>query len=407
MNLELPPRPKSNRLITALIIVLVFTGGLFLGRYIVPINTQNLPQTLSFVSIEEGKRQLIFPTFWEAWDVLHNNFIGDLDEKQLFYGAVAGMVKAAGDPFTAFADPDQTKQLEETLNGSFSGVGIEIGPRNQRVTVIAPLPESPADLAGIKTGDVITAIDHEPITPDSTLTEVVQKIRGPKGSEVILTVVHENEQSTVDIPVIRDTIEVDSVKMDITDQIAHVEIISFNADTGQDFSATAREALRQGVKGVILDMRNNPGGFLQAAVDVSSELLPKDTLVVTERGKDDSAREHKTSGRPTLGEIPIVVLVNGGSASASEIVAGALQDQRDVKIIGQQTFGKGSVQDWKKLADGSSVRVTIAKWFTPGGRSIADEGIEPNITVTNDPNRDPDDDSTDQQLQAAREQLFL
>lgn len=379
--------------------VFLFLIGLFVGRYVVPAGT--FAQTpLQFVSVEEGERRLVFPTFWETWDTLHEHYIGELDDHELFYGAVAGMVKAAGDPYTVFSAPEATKQFEENIEGSFSGVGIEIGVEGGVVTVIAPLSGSPAEQAGVREGDVIVAVDEEPITQDTTLDDVVRRIRGPQGEPVTLTVVHrDNGNETEDIEVIRDTIEIESVRMEITDGIAHIEITNFNGDTAQRFTQAAREAERAGVRGIILDMRGNPGGFLQAAVNIASEFIEPGKLVVSEEGGEDE--EYVSKGNPTLGGIPVVVLVNRGSASASEIVAGALQDQLGAPVIGTQTFGKGSVQEFLKLSDGSSLRVTVAKWFTPSGRSINEEGITPDIEVAND--RETQD--VDEQLDRAREEI--
>lgn len=395
---EITPPRRLNKVIYSLVGLLVFSAGLFIGRYLIPASElqYSLPQ---FVSVEEGKRQLIFPTFWEAWDKLHDDFIGDLDDQDLFYGAVAGMVRAAGDPYTVFSPPAETKQFEETIKGSFSGVGIEIGVRNGLVTVIAPLEGSPAQKAGVLEEDVIVAVNKEPVTQNTTLDEVVRKIRGPHQEEVVLTVVHKGSPQPEDISIVRDTIAIESVRLNIEDSVAHLTITNFNGDTAKQFTDKSREVAKAGVKGIVLDLRNNPGGFLEAAVDIASGFLEKDTLVVTEKGSQN--KEYTTSGKATLKGIPTVVIVNGGSASASEILAGALHDQLNVPIVGTQTFGKGSVQEFIKLSDNSSLRVTIAKWFTPNGRSINEEGIEPTVVV--EQNRDTEEDEP---LLKAKEELL-
>lgn len=400
MELQLPNQPsKGNKLGKLLGFLLLFFLGLFIGRYLLPAG-DFVQQQLQFVSVEEGERKLVFPTFWETWDSLHNNYIGELDDHELFYGAVAGMVRAAGDPYTVFSPPAETKQFEETIGGSFSGVGIEIGVQNGVVTVIAPLNGSPAQQAGVREGDIIVAVDDETLTQETTLDDVVRRIRGPRGETVRLTVVHrDNGNETEEIEIVRDTIEIESVRMDIEDGIAHIEITNFNGDTSQRFTEAAREADRAQVRGVILDMRGNPGGFLQAAVEISSEFLSPGQLIVSEKGGENE--EYVAKGNPTLEGIPVVILVNRGSASASEIVAGALQDQLEAPVIGTQSFGKGSVQEFMKLEDGSSLRVTIAKWFTPSGRSINEEGITPDIEVQND-RENPD---VDEQLNRAKEEI--
>ncbi len=392
-TVQLPTRRKLSTLIA---IALVFATGLFVGRYLIPAGELGF-SPLRFVSVEDGERKLTFPTFWEAWDTLHNNFIGELKDEDLFYGSVAGMVRAAGDPYTVFAPPSDTKQFEETIEGSFSGIGIEIGARGGVITVIAPLEGSPAYQAGVREGDAIVAVDGEPITQDTTLDSIVQKIRGEKGTSVTLTIVHKGDTKTEDITIIRDTISIESVRMKIEDSIAHLKITNFNGDTASGFTAAARQAQQSDVRGIVLDMRGNPGGFLQAAVDISSLFLEPGTLVVSERGKQ--SKEYKAEGSALLKDTPVVVLVNEGSASASEIVAGALHDQRSAPIIGTKTFGKGSVQEFIKLNDGSSLRVTIAKWFTPSGRSIDEQGIEPTVAVED--NKETEDD--EQLLQAKKE----
>lgn len=389
-----PARPRLSAFLACL---LFFSAGLFVGRYLVPAGDFKY-SALQFVTVEEGERRLIFPTFWEAWDKLHANFINELVDEKLFYGAVSGMVKAAGDPYTAFAPPAETKQFEETISGSFSGVGIEIGLRNGAVTVIAPLNGSPADKAGVRAEDIIVAIDSEPIVPDTSIDEVVREIRGLKGEPVTLTVVHKGASQTEDISIVRGEIAIESVLVDITDDIAHIKITSFNDDTAKRFNAAARQAEQAPVKGILLDVRGNPGGYLHTAVDIASRFLPKDTLVVSERGKAN--QEYIAQGNAILQDVPAVVLVDGGSASASEILAGALQDNRSVPIVGTRSFGKGSVQEFLKMSDDSSLRVTVAKWYTPNGRSISDEGIEPTVVVEQDR-----ETTEDEQLLRAREEL--
>ncbi len=349
--------------------------GIGVGRYIVPVGYPLPP----LFTVENGQQQLTFPTFWETWNKLHTNFIGQLDDKKLLYGAVAGMVHAANDPYTSFQDPETSKQFEETLSGSFSGIGVEIGMRNGFVTVIAPLKGSPAEKAGIKTEDIIIAIDTKPLTTDTPVDEVVRLIRGPQGKAVVLTMVHKSAKAPEDISVVRDIIKVESVHFAMIGNLAHMTITSFNGDTAQRFKEAAQKALSAKARGIILDMRDNPGGFLQAAVDISSQFLDAGRLVVSEKGKEND--EYRTSGRPLLKDIPVVVLINKGSASASEIVAGALLDSLHTPIIGVKSFGKGSVQQLLQLKDGSSLKVTIAKWYTPSGRSIDEQGIEPTIVV--------------------------
>lgn len=336
--------------------------------------------------------------FAEARKVLDEEFIGVLDEQKLSYGAVAGMVRAAGDPYTAFSDPSETKQFKETLKGSFSGIGAEMGIEGGFIIVIAPLAGSPAERAGIQAGDIIVAIDGKNLAEDTSLDDAVRMIRGPKGTEVKLSVIHSKEREKADIVIVRDDIEVPSVKSEMKSGIVHVSISSFNEDTSSKFAKIAKDAKRAGVRGVVLDVRGNPGGYLESAVDIASEFLPINTVVVSEEGKKKTV--HRTHRSGSLRDIPVVVLINQSSASASEILSGALQDNLHAPLIGEKSFGKGSVQDVVDLSDGSSIRVTIAKWFTPNGTSIADEGIAPTITV-----EDNKDTQADEQLDRAMEEL--
>lgn len=386
------------RLRAAVGVLLLFGSGLFVGRYLLPAGEFECPPSCAISANEHGQRQLLFPVFWQAWDELHTNFIGQLNDNNLLYGAVKGMIQAAEDPYTIFADPNDTKQFEEALSGSFSGIGVEIGMRNGLITIIAPLEGSPAEKAGIKAGDLVVAVDGQPLTPDMALDDIVQKIRGQQGTAVTLSVIHSDSRQAEDITITRDTIEIESVRHTIINNIAHISITHFSEDTTPRVIAAVQKIKQANVEGIILDMRGNPGGFLQGAVEIASQFLPTDTLVVTEQGK--RSKEYRSKGPHPLSDLPVVVLIDGGSASASEIVAGALRDQRQVPVIGEKSFGKGSVQEFIHLDDGSSLRVTIAKWFTPSGQSINDEGIPPTIEV-----EDNADTEADEQLERAQEEL--
>lgn len=364
--------------------------GVFLGRLSAPAKI--VPDNLT------GEEAFAASPFWETWDELHKNFIGTLEDTKLSYGAIEGMVRASGDAYSAFSDPESTKQFKETLMGSFSGIGAEMGVKNGLVVVIAPLEGSPAQKAGVKAGDIIVAVDKKNITEDMSLDEVVRLIRGPKGQTVNLKVFHKDADSAEDISIVRDDIEVQSIKSEIKDGILHVSVLSFNGDTSQKFTQAVREAKTKNITGVVIDVRNNPGGYLDTAVDISSHFMNPGLPVVIERGKQEIT--HKSGGAGLLRGLPVVVLINGSSASASEIVAGALQDTLNAKVIGTKSFGKGSVQEVIDLSDGSSLRVTVAKWFTPKGRSINEQGIEPTIVV-----EDNEDTPEDEQLVRAYEEI--
>ncbi len=367
-----------NKAQTTILIIIAVAIGYAVGHY----------SPAAFVKTQEGgivvspsgsTNQLGTAPFSEVWNKLHDQFIGTIDDKKLDYGAVAGMVQAAGDPYTTFFNPDQAKQLKETLSGSFSGIGAEMGVQNGLIVVIAPLDGSPAQKAGIKSGDIITAVNKKNITQDMSLDDVVQQIRGPKGQTVVLSVVHKGTNAPVDISVVRDDIAVPSVKVEVTNNIAHISLTSFDNNSASHFAAIAKQVRKQNVRGVVLDLRDNPGGYLDSAVQIASQFLTPGSVVVSERGKTETI--HRASGGGLLKGIPVVVLINHGSASASEILAGALLDDMKAPVVGTQSFGKGSVQEVLDISDGSSLKVTIAKWYTPNGTSIDKQGITPTITI--------------------------
>ncbi len=383
------------------VLAIIFTSGLMVGRYALPGSAVAAPVQLFSID-KTGQRQINFPTCWHAWDELHRSFIDakSLDDKKLLYGAVAGMVRAAGDPFTVFTDPPETKKFNEQLAGSFSGIGAEIGLKDKYITVIAPLKDSPAAKAGVLAGDSVAAIDGKPLNADATVDEVVQKIRGPRGTTVTLTLVHKDAKHTVDIPVVRDTIQVESVHSAMRGSIAHVSIDSFDATTADNFAVVAKQIKQSNATGMVLDVRGNPGGFLDAAVKIASQFVPEGSLVVTQRGIENT-EEYRALHAQTLLDMPVVVLIDGGSASAAEILAGALRDDRHALLVGEKSFGKGVVEEQKPFTDGSSLRVTVAKWYTPSGTSIHGNGLKPDSEVK----PDRTNDKTDTQLDRAVEEL--
>lgn len=321
-----------------------------------------------------------FDQFWETWSFIKQNFYAQpVSDKALYLGAMDGILSALDDPYSSFFDTEQAEQFQNDLNGSFEGIGAEIGIKDDQLQIVAPLPGSPAEQGGVLAGDYIHAIDGEG-TDGITIEEAVSFIRGDKGTVVVLTVSREGVEGVQDKNIVRDTITIDSVTYEIRDDnVAKVNISFFNEDTVPKFTEAVNEILAQGAEAIILDLRGNPGGLLTAAIDVSSAWLGDQTVVVEKI--QDTKKIFKGRGVARLNGIPTVVLVNGGSASASEIVAGALQDKAGAVILGTQTFGKGSVQDYRQLKDGSAVKLTIAEWLTPNERSINLIGIEPDEVV--------------------------
>lgn len=386
-----------KRLSAPVLFLLVFLGGVIVGR----IDMQALKPSLR---LDTGSRTRIgtsgeFPPavsadkIREVWEIIHEKFSGPLDDERLGRGALRGVAAGTGDPYTAYADPKESKQFAEELDGTFSGVGIEIGLRRGLVTVIAPLRGSPAERAGIRARDVIVNIDGQDIDHRVTLTDVVAKIRGKAGTTVRMKVAREGEDQILELTLRRERIEIESVKLEIRDGIALITMNAFNEETSRRMDQIARELLAARARGIVLDLRNNPGGLLDVSVNVAGHFLPRGTVVVEEVPREGLPRTtHRTEASGDLVSVPLVVLINGGSASASEILAAALHEQREIPLIGEQTFGKGSVQELVELSDGATIRVTIARWHTPRGREIDENGIRPSVAVTDDkPTEDPDE----------------
>ncbi|MFH1142664.1 MAG: S41 family peptidase [Candidatus Uhrbacteria bacterium] len=321
-----------------------------------------------------------FDMFWDAWDLIKGDFYRlPVSEVTLFYGAMRGMIEALEDPYSSFFDPEEAEDFAESISGSFEGIGAEIGIKDDQLQVVAPLPDTPAMVAGLMTGDKIFQINGQD-TSSMSLEEAVMNIRGTKGTSVTLTIGREGQTELLEIVIVRDEISIDSLRWKIRDDgIAEINLFFFNQDTSELFSEAVNEIITSDVDGIILDLRGNPGGLLSMAVAVAQEWTGQQVVVQEKIQEENSAFNGRGSAR--LGDIPTVVLVNGGSASASEIVAGALQDYGLATIVGMQTFGKGSVQDFRQLPDGSAVKLTIAEWLTPNGRTIHEIGITPDVVI--------------------------
>ncbi len=318
--------------------------------------------------------------FTEVLSLIQSNYVENVDPKDLVYGGIRGMLESL-DPHSSFMPPEVFKEMQVETQGSFGGLGIEITVKDHQLTVVAPIEGTPADRAGIQPGDRIIKIDGQP-TKDMTLMEAVRKMRGPRGTQVTLTI-GRDERGVFDLTLTREIIEIKSVKsQDLGDGIGYVRIISFQERTARDLQNALERLRKNGMNALVLDLRNNPGGLLNQAVQVSELFLDKGQLIVYTQGraKDQNLR-FVAEGRNGLPKFPMVVLVNGGSASASEIVAGALQDWKRAVVLGTKTFGKGSVQTVIPLSDGSGLRLTTARYFTPKGRSIHGSGIVPDIVV--------------------------
>ncbi len=322
-----------------------------------------------------------FKMFWDAWKLIEDNYVQQpVSETKLYYGAIAGSVAALGDPHSIFFDPETNKKFNDELGGSFEGIGAEVAIKKEQLTIVAPLPDSPAEKGGLKSGDKIYAIDGED-TAGMSLDYAVSRIRGPRGSEVALTVASNGMDQVKEYKITRQKIQIQSVKWQMLDNnIVHLELRYFNEDTDADFNKAIMAIVAKNPKGIIFDLRNNPGGLLNTAIDVASEWVD-DKIVVFEKYSDGRLQEHKSTVTPRLKDFPTVVLINQGSASGSEIVAGALKDYKIATLVGEKSFGKGSVQSLYPLDDGSAIKLTIAQWLTPNENTIDGEGIKPDVEV--------------------------
>lgn len=340
------------------------------------------------INIEDGDRVgTNFGVFWEAWDLLKEKHIkgAETEDQDLVYGAVRGLVNSVGDPNTIFLPPDDSKKFEEDVSGNFGGIGAEIGVRDGQLVIIAPLKGTPAERAGLKAGDKIVAVNEES-THGIDINEAVKKIRGEIGTEVALSVFRDGWERAKDFKIIRANIQVPTLEWELITsgdkKLAHVKLFSFNQNASSIFYKTILAALVGGKSdGMILDLRNNPGGFLEVAVNLSGWFLDKGAIVVSERFRDGEEIIFRAQGNEALRNFPTVILVNKGSASASEILAGALRAHLGIKLIGEKTFGKGTVQELRSLSDNSKVKLTIANWVLPDGTIIEKDGLKPDFEV--------------------------
>lgn len=368
----------------------IFGFGAAVGRG--EININGLSQNRQLAS----SSKFDYSSVDQLYKILRNNFDGNLDQTKLLDGIKTGLVSATGDPYTEYFNADEAKEFNQALSGSFTGIGAELGTNaEEEIIIVSPLSGYPAERAGLRTQDIIAAVDKQS-TSGMRLDSVVRKIRGPANTQVTLTIVRGNERP-FDVTITREQITVASVKYQIGGQIGYLKINQFTNDTLELTKKAATEFKAKGVKGVVLDLRGNPGGFLNGAVDLSSMWLEKGKVVVSERRGSQVLSTKKSNGSSEFKGLPTVVLINGGSASASEIVAGALRDNQAATLVGIKSFGKGSVQQVEELSGGGELKVTIARWYTPSGKNIDKQGITPDIVIEltaadQDAQRDPQKD---------------
>ena len=360
-----------------------------------------LGQDPNIISVPE----VDFSPFWKAWRMIEEKYVAPdgFERQNMVWGAIEGLASSLNDPYTVFLPPTESKAFEDEIRGDFEGVGMEIGLRKGVLTVIAPLKNTPAYRSGIKSGDKIIKIGEES-TAELTLNEAVQKIRGPKGSTVKLTILRNNEDATREIEIKRDTIQIPLIDTEKrSDGIFIIKLYSFSERSPGSFRQALRQMIESDSHKLILDLRNNPGGYLDAAVEIASWFLPAGKTVVIENFGKGGEKIYRSKGYNILNGKKIVILVNEGSASASEIVAGALRDNGLAKIVGTKTFGKGSVQELVPITIDTSLKITIARWLTPARHSISENGLEPDIIVEG---ASKDDETADPQLDKAVEMLL-
>ena len=376
--------PRSFK---ALIVVVgtaaVFSGGFIAGRIPSASGATPAGETVSNLGSLPpfAMKDVDFDMFWDVWKLAKSNYVDQpVSDKDLFYGALEGLVYGLGDHYSNYFDPEKAQAFNDELDGTFFGIGAQIGLDDDGfITVIAPLPENPAEKAGITAGDHILAIDGVDTTGMS-VDEAVKRIRGEKGTVVKLMILAKEAKEPKTVEIVRDEISVKSVTWKMRDDgLAVITVTIFNEDTSKLFGEAVTDMLKKNPKGLIVDLRNNPGGLLDSAINLAGYWMDGKTAVMEEvRGK---RTESVARGNNLLAHMPTTVLVNGGSASASEILAGALQDYHFATLVGEKTFGKGSVQEYHDLPDGSAVKITVARWLTPLGRSIDKEGIIPDNVV--------------------------
>ncbi len=320
--------------------------------------------------------------FGDAISVIRSDYVTDVDSKKVIYGSLRGMLSSLDD-FSSFLDPDEYKEITVEAKGEFGGIGIEIAVKDGIITIITPIAGTPADAAGIKPGDKIVRINGK-TTKDLTLSDAVKMMRGEPGTQLVLTIWREKEEKVLDVTVKRAIINVTSIKDAylLEDKIGYIRLIEFQEKAARELEERLKKLEKEGMNGLILDLRNNPGGLLDSAIDVSEKFLAKDQVIVSTKSRNPSQNAvFRSKGVGVHPQYPIIVLVNEGSASASEIVAGALRDNKRALLLGKKTFGKGSVQTVIPLKDGSALRLTTASYYTPNGKSIMNLGITPDIVV--------------------------
>jgi carboxyl-terminal processing protease len=388
---------KIIKIVIGIFVAVILLSGTFAGGFVVGhlmpsrlpfVNSTVVPLEAPTVSPDQQSStpsdvQTLFKPFWEAWNIVHDQYVDQpVDDVKLMQGAINGMMESLGDKHSTYMDPEVYKEASTSLAGTYEGIGAYVDTTTDYLTIISPIPGSPAEKAGLQPGDKIIKIDGEDMTGiDSEIAH--QKVLGPAGTTVVLTVARKDASEPLEFSIVREKIVIKSAtgKM-LENNIAYVQVNTFGDNTTSELTSTLTDLMAQNPKGLILDLRNNGGGYLQTAVEVVSQFVPKG-VVLYEKFGDGKQNQYDVIPGGLATDIPMVVLINEGSASASEITAGALQDYGRAKLIGVVSYGKGSVQNWVPLSDDQgAVRVTIAKWYTPKDRTIEGQGLTPDVYVS-------------------------
>ena len=383
MNIK---RKKLVQIVVAVLAGIVFTGGGFWFGFISGKKvTKNIVVTgAANMGLTSSSSAADFNVFWQAWQEVNDLYLKnpDISNQNKMYGAINGLIQSLNDPYTEFFSPADSKQFQEDVAGNFGGIGAELGANtSSQIVVIAPLKGTPAEAAGLKAGDWIVKINATS-TDGMNVDQAVNLIRGTEGTKVTLTIFRTGWSTTKDFTITRANIKVPTVDFEMKGDVAHISLHSFNQDADLLFYQALQKAADANAKAIALDLRDDPGGYLEVAVDLAGYFLKPDTLVVKEIGRAVPEQDFRSSGNGALADVPMVVLINGGSASASEILAGALHDDRNIKLVGEKSFGKGTVQQLEDLSDGSSIKITVAHWVLPSGRILDHDGLVPDYTVS-------------------------
>lgn len=381
INYKNSPTKNSAFIIVLIIAVASYALGFNLGKKGFIFQ----PKEFKVVNQKDTPKNVDYQLLWDAISTVNEKYIEKpVNPQKTLYGAVRGAVSAAGDPYTDFFEPTQLQSFKSDLKGSFGGIGAEVGKKNGQIVIVAPLDDSPAKKAGLLAQDIIVQVNGKS-AQDWSVEQAVSEIRGEKGTTVILSIYREGKTKPFDVSIVRDNIVIKSVKWQVKEinnkKIGIISLSRFGEDTLNLFNKAVDDFINKSISSLVLDLRNNPGGYLQTSVDIASAWVPKGKVVVTEAKSQGMPEVFNAEGGNRLSKMRTIVLINGGSASAAEILAGALQDYKIAKLVGEKSFGKGSVQELIELKQGGAVKVTVAKWITPSGKNLNKDGLVPDIEL--------------------------